>query len=70
MHWEDNTICIYFIEDKIVTPIVKHIDITMCFLQEQYNNGLFIPKYDKYVIMPDDMCTKPCGGPIISGITK
>ena len=42
----------------------------MCFLQEQNNSGLFIPKYDKYVIMTADMCTKPCGGPIISGITK
>ena len=27
VHWEDNTSCISVIEDKIVTPRVKHIDI-------------------------------------------
>ena len=31
-HWEYNTSCIYAVQDKIVTPIVKHIDIPVCFL--------------------------------------
>ena len=33
VYWEDNTSCIYVVEAKIVTPRVKHIDITVCFLQ-------------------------------------
>ena len=45
VHWEDNTSCISVIEAKIFTPRVKHIDIPVCFLQEQFGNGLFLPKY-------------------------
>ena len=33
------------VEDKIVTPRVKHIDIPVYFLQEKIDNGLVIPKY-------------------------
>ena len=33
LHWEDNTSFISVVEAKIVTPIVKHIDIPVCFLQ-------------------------------------
>ena len=33
VHWEDNKSCISVVEDKQVTTIVKHIDITVCFLQ-------------------------------------
>ena len=29
-----------------------------------------IPKYDKSSVMPEDMCTKPHSGPIISRSTK
>ena len=43
-HWEDNKICIYIFEAKRVTPRVKHIDITVFFIQEQRTNGLSIPK--------------------------
>ena len=39
VHWEDNKSCISVVEDKIVTPRVKHIDINDCFLQEQFDNG-------------------------------
>ena len=60
VHWEDNTRCIYVVEAKIVTPRVKHIDIPVCFLQEQFDNGLFLPKYENSSVMPADMCTKPC----------
>ena len=45
VHWEDKTRCIYVVEAKRVTPRVKHIDITVCFLQLQFYNGLFLPKY-------------------------
>ena len=45
VHLEDNTSCISIVEDKIVTLRVKHIDITVCFLQEKFDNGLFLPKY-------------------------
>ena len=69
-HWEDNKICIYVVESKRVTPRVKHIDITVCFIQEQFENGIFIPEYDMYSVMPADICTKPHSGPIISLITK
>ena len=34
IHWEDNRSCISAVEAKIVTTRVKHIDITVCFLQE------------------------------------
>ena len=60
VHWEDNTSCIYVVESKIVTPRVKNIDIPVCFLQEQFYNGLFLPKYENSSVMPADMCTKPC----------
>ena len=60
VHWEDNTSFISFVEAKIVNPRVKHIDITVCFLQEQFDNGIFLPKYEKSNFMPADMCTKPC----------
>ena len=45
VHWEDNTSCISVVGAKIVTPKVKHIDIPVCFIQEQFDNDLFILKY-------------------------
>ena len=65
-HWEDNTSCISIFEAKRVTPRVKHIDIPICFLQDKFDNGIFHPKYEKPSVMPVDICTKPCSGPIIS----
>ena len=70
VHWEDNKSCISVVKYKIVTHIVKHIDIPVYFLQEQFDNGLFLPKYEKFSVMLADMCTKPCSGPIISRSTK
>ena len=70
VHWEYNTSCIYVVEAKIVTPRVKHIDIPVCFILEQFDNGLFLPKYENSSVIPADMCTKPCSGPIISRSTK
>ena len=32
--WEDITSFIYAVEAKIVTPMVKHVDITVYFLLE------------------------------------
>ena len=56
VHWEDNTSCIYSVEAKIVTPKVKHMDIHARFPQEKFENGLFIPKYEKSSGMPSYMC--------------
>ena len=53
LHWEDNISFIYVVEAKIVTLRVKHVDIIVCFLQEQFDNGLFIPKYGKSSVMPE-----------------
>ena len=33
LHWEYNASCIYVVEAKRVTPRVKHIDITVFFIQ-------------------------------------
>ena len=70
VHWEDNTICISIVEDKRLTPIVKHIDIPVYFLQGFFYNGLFIQKYDNSIVMSADICTKPYLGPIMSQSTK
>ena len=70
LHCEDNTSFISIFEAKRFTPRVKHIDIPVCFLQEQINNSLFIPRYEKSSVMPENMCTKLCSGPIISWSTK
>ena len=70
VHWEDNTIFISSVVDKIVTPRVKHIDILVCFLQEQFDNALFLTKYEKSSVIQVDICTKPCSGQIISRGTK
>ena len=43
VHCEDDTICIYVVESKRITPRVKHIDICVYFLLEQFENGLFLP---------------------------
>ena len=58
------------VEDKLFTPRVKHIDITVFFLQEQFYNVLFVPKYEKYSVILEDMCIKPCQGTIISRSNK
>ena len=70
VHWEDSIGCIYVFEAKIVTPRVKHIEITALFVQEPFDNGIFITKHDESSVMPEDMCTKPCPVPIISSSTK
>ena len=70
VHWEDNTSCIFVVEAKIVTPRIKHIDIPVYFLQEKFDNGIFLPKYEKSSVIPEDMCTKPCSVTIIGRSTK
>ena len=67
---EDNTSCISVVEAKIVTPIAKHIDILVSCLQEKFDNGIFVPKYEKSSVIPVDMCTKPCACQIISWSNK
>ena len=46
IHWEDNTSYISAVESKRFTPRVKHIYFPVCFLQEKFDNGLFLPKYE------------------------
>ena len=70
VHWEGNISCISVSESTIVTSIVKHIEIPVCFLQEQFDNGILIIEYEKSSVMPEDMCTKPRSGPIISRSNK
>ena len=70
LHWEDNTSFISFFEAKIVTPRVKHIEFPVFFLIENFDNGIFVPKYENSSVMPAGMCTKPCSGPIISWRNK
>ena len=55
VYWEDSTSFISVVEAKIVTPKVKHIDIPIFFLQEQFDNGLFIQKYYNSNVIPVDM---------------
>ena len=69
-HWEDITSCIYVFGAERVTSRVKHIDILVCFLQDQFDNDIFIPKYENSSFMTADMCTKPFSYPIISCSTK
>ena len=70
VHWEDNTSRIYIVESKRFAPIFKHIEITVYFLQEQFDNGLSIPKYENSSVIPEDMFTKPCSGSIVSKSNK
>ena len=70
VHWEDNTSCISIVEAKRVTPRVKQMYIPVCFIQKQFDNDLFLPKYEKSSVIQSYMCTKPCLGPIISQSTK
>ena len=70
VQWEFKKSLISVVESKIVTPRVKHIYVTIYFLQKQFDNGLFIPKYENYSVMTEYVCTKPCSGPIISQINK
>ena len=66
VHWENIKICIYVDEAKIVTPRVKHIDITVWFLQEILYNVLFFPKYLKSSVFLADIFIKLCSVTIIS----
>ena len=55
VHWEDNTYCTYAVESKRVTPRVKQIDITVCFLQKKPDNGIFVTKYEKSSAITEDI---------------
>ena len=53
VHQEDNTTCIYVAEYKTVTPKVKIMDIPVCFLQEQFENGIFVTEYEGKICAPN-----------------
>ena len=44
VHFEDNNICISVVEYKIVTPVFKHIEIPVCFLQEKFEDDFFFKR--------------------------
>ena len=58
VHRVDNTNCIYFAGSRIVTPIGKYVYIPVCILQEQFDNGIFVPKYENYSVISEYMCTQ------------
>ena len=70
VNWEENTSYISVVEDKIVTPRVKHLDIHIYFYKKNLTNVIFVPKYEKSGLMLSNVCTKPFPGPIISRFTK
>ena len=70
LKFEYNTSCISAVEDKTVTPRVKHIDIPVCFLQFIFDNGIFITKYEKSSVILEYICTKSCSVTITSWGTK
>ena len=55
VYWEGNKSCISFVESEIVTPGFKHIEIPVCFLLEQFDNVIFVPKYENSSVIPADM---------------
>ena len=46
------------VEAKKVTPRFRQIDIPVCFIQEQFYNGFFVPKYYRPSVTPLDTFTK------------
>ena len=70
VNFEDSTSFIYFVEARRVIPRVEHIHIPVDCLQEIFDNGIFVPKYEMSSVIPAYMCPKPCLGPIISQSTK
>ena len=54
----------------MVTPRVKHIEVNVCFTQDQFEKSLFFPNYEESSVIPTDMCTKIFSGTIISRSTK
>ena len=69
VHWEDNTCFIPFVEAKIL-PLELNKLIFLSIFYKKIGNGLFVPKYEKYSVVPETICTKPCSGPIIIWINK
>ena len=39
---------------------LKTLKFLSFFLQAQFDNGIFVPKYENYSVTPADMCTKTC----------
>ena len=51
VHWEYKTSCISVVESKTVTTRIKHVNITVCFLQDQFDNGISVTKYENSSVM-------------------
>ena len=65
---EDNQATVQQIVKDRLTPNIKHADIPVCFLHEQYNTGLFDIQYVKTDLNFADLNTKPHTG--LTFITK
>ena len=44
----------------------KSFILKSCILQEQFDNGIFVPKYENISVITEDVCTKLCSVTIIS----
>ena len=40
------------------------------FYKKKTDNGIFVPKYEKYGVMPADMCNKLRSGPLVVVLNK
>ena len=50
VHWEDNEICIYVVEDKMFTPIVKKLIFLFVFYHNNFTMLFLLP--NMITIMP------------------
>ena len=56
VHWEYNTSCIFVVEAKMVTPIVKHIGIPVFFYRKNFTM-VFLFQNMKSLVCFRKVCT-------------
>ena len=59
---EDNKPLITEVTHSRITPGIRHLDVPIAYLQEQYQRKLFLPVYTHTTNQPADINTKPHGG--------
>ena len=62
---EDNQSVISIFTTPRMTPWVKHIDIPVCYAQEQFNLRNSAPLYTPSKMLLADSSTKPISGPVL-----
>ena len=70
VHWEDNFFIFLLLRLKELLLELNTLIFQSIFYKINLTNGLFLPKYEKSSVMPADVCTKSCSGPIIIRSTK